>query len=84
VSGNACYPSVQNILSSGPKSKNLKTKIYRIVISSVVLYGCDTWSLTTWENAFENRVLRRKFEHKRDDSTAERRKAHNEKINDLY
>ena len=45
-SGNACYHSVQNLLSSRLLSKNLKIKIYRTIILPVVLYGCETWSLT--------------------------------------
>ena len=44
-SGNTCYHSVQN-LSSRLLSKNLKIKIYRTIILLVVLYGCETWSLT--------------------------------------
>jgi hypothetical protein len=44
-SGNACYYSVQNLLSSRIISKNLKTKIYKILILPVVLCGCETWSL---------------------------------------
>jgi len=48
-SGNACYHSVQNLLSSSLLSKNIKIKIYRTIILPVVLYGCDTWSLTLWE-----------------------------------
>jgi len=44
-SGNACYHSVQNILSSWLLSKNLKIKICRIIILPVVLYGCEIWSL---------------------------------------
>jgi len=44
-SGNACYHSVQNLLSSILVSKNLKIKIYRTIIFPV-LYGCETWSLT--------------------------------------
>jgi len=48
-SGNACYHSVQNLLSSSLISKNLKTKIYRTIILPVVLYGCETWSLTLRE-----------------------------------
>ena len=44
--GNACYHSVQNLLSSRLLSKNLKIKIYKIIILSEVLYGCETWSLT--------------------------------------
>jgi hypothetical protein len=44
--GNACYCSVQNFLSSSLLSKTLKIKIYRTIILPVVLYGCETWSLT--------------------------------------
>jgi hypothetical protein len=40
--GNACYYSVQNLLSSSLLSKKLKIKIYRIVILPVVLCGCET------------------------------------------
>ena len=45
-SGNACYHSVQNLWSSRLLSKNLNTKIYRTIILPIVLYGCETWSLT--------------------------------------
>ena len=45
-SGNACYQRVQNLLSSSFLSKNIKIKIYGTIISPVVLYGCETWSLT--------------------------------------
>jgi len=40
--GNACYNSVQNLLSSRLLSKNLKIKIHRTIILPVVLYGCET------------------------------------------
>ena len=64
--GNACYHSVQTLLSSSLLSKNLKIKIYRTIILSVVLYGCETRSLTLREECrlrmFENRMLRRIFE----------------------
>src|SRR5215472_6263405 len=57
--GNACYHSVQNLLFSRLLSKNLKIKIYRSIILPVVLYGCETWSLTLREEhrlrVFENR-----------------------------
>ena len=53
--------------------KTLKIKIYRIIILPVVLYGCETWSLTLREErrlrVFENRVLRRVFGSKRDEVT---------------
>jgi len=87
-SGNACYHSVQNLLSSSLLSKNLKIKIYRTIILPVVLYGCETWSLTLREErrlkVFENRVLRRIFGPKRDEVTGEWRKLHNEERNNLY
>ena len=86
--GNACYHSVQTLLSSRLLSKNLKIKIYRIIIFPVVLYGCETWSLTLREErrlrGFENRVLRKVFGPKRDEVTGEWRKLHNEELNDLY
>jgi len=54
----------------------------------VVLYGCETWSLTFREErrlkVFENRVLRRIFVPKRVEETGEWRKLYNEEINDLY
>jgi hypothetical protein len=74
-SGNACYYSVQNLLSSRLLSKNTKIRAYRTIILPVVLYGCETWSLTIREEqrlrVFENRVLRRIFGPKRDEVTAE-------------
>jgi hypothetical protein len=57
-SGNACYHSVQNLLSSSLQSKNLKIKIYRSIILSVVLYGCETWSLTLRD---KRRLSREKY-----------------------
>jgi hypothetical protein len=69
-------------------SKNIKIKIYRTVILPVVLYGCETWSLTLREErrlrVFEYRVLRGVFGRKRDEVTGEWRKLHNEELNDLY
>ena len=64
---------MQNLLSSSLLSKNLNIWIYRTIILPVVLYGCETWSLTLMEErrlrVFENRVLRRVFEPKRDEVT---------------
>jgi len=79
---------VQNLLSSRLLSKNLKIKMYRTIILLVVLYGCETWSLTLREErrlrVFENRVLSKVFGPKRDQVTGEWRKLHNEELNDLY
>jgi len=86
-SGNACYHSVQNLLSSSLLSKNLKIKIYRTIILPVVVYGCETWLLTLREEhrlrVFENKVFRI-FGPKRDVVTGEWRKLHHEDLNDLY
>ena len=71
--GNAYYYSVQNLLSSSLLSKTLKIEIYRIIILPMVLYGCETWSLTLREErrlrVFGNRVLRRVFGPKSDEVT---------------
>jgi hypothetical protein len=68
--------------------KNTKIKIYRTTILPVVLYGCETWSLTLREEhrlrVFENRGLRRIFGPKRDGVTGKWRRLHNEERNDLY
>jgi hypothetical protein len=60
-SGNACYHSVQSLLSSRLLSKNLKMRIHR----NVILYGCETWSLKLRKEhrlrVFEYKVLRRIF-----------------------
>jgi hypothetical protein len=87
-SGNSCYHSVQSLLSSRLLSRNIKVKIYKTIILPIVLYGCETWSLTLWEEhrlrVFENRVLRRIFLPKRDEVTREWRKLHNEELHNLY
>jgi hypothetical protein len=87
-SGNACYHSVQSLLSSSLLSRNVKVRIYKTIILPVVLYGCETWSLTLREGhrlrVFENRVLRRIFGPKRDEVTGEWRKMHNEELHNLY
>jgi hypothetical protein len=62
-SGNACYHSVENLPSSHLLSKNVKIRIYKTIILPVVLYGCETLSLTLREEhrlrVFENSMLRR-------------------------
>jgi hypothetical protein len=86
-SGNACYYSVQNLLSSRLISKNLKIKIYKTVILPFVLYGCETWSLTLREEhrlrVSEERVLRRIFGPKREEDGSWR-KFHNDELHSLY
>ena len=62
--------------------------VYRTVILSVVLYGCETWLLTLREECrlwvFQNRVLRRIFHPKRDEVTGEWGELHNEVLSNLY
>ena len=87
-SRNACYHSVQKLLSSRLLSKNLKLKIYRTIILPVVLYGYEAWSLTLREErklrVSENTVLRKIFESRGDEVAGKRRRLHNEELNDLY
>ena len=83
-SGNACYHPVQNLLSSSLLTTSVKIKIYRTIIFSVVVYGCETWLLTPREEyrlrVFENRLLRRIFGPKRDEVTGEWRRLHNKEL----
>ncbi|KAJ4434068.1 hypothetical protein ANN_16387 [Periplaneta americana] len=85
--GNACYYSVE-LLSSSLLSKNLKVRIYKTVTLPVLLYGCETWTLTLREEhrlrVFENKVLRKIFLAKRDEVTGEWRKLHNAELHALY
>jgi hypothetical protein len=87
-SWNACNQPLQSILSSRFLSRNVKVKIYKTAILPVVLYGCNTWSLTLREEhrlrVFENRVLRRMFGPKTDEVTGECSKLHNEELHILY
>jgi hypothetical protein len=83
---NACYYSVQNLLSSRLISKNLKIKMYETVILAVVLYGCEIRSLTLGEEhrlRFLRRVLRRAFGPKREEEGSWR-KLHNDELHSLY
>ncbi|KAJ4446855.1 hypothetical protein ANN_13555 [Periplaneta americana] len=86
--GNSCYYSVEKLLSSSLLSKNVKVRIYKTVILPVVLYGCETWTLTLREEhrlrVFENKVLRKIFGAKRDEFTGEWRKLHNTELHALY
>jgi hypothetical protein len=86
-SGNACYHSVQNLLSFRLISKNLKIQVYKAVILPVVLYRCETLSLTLREEhrlrVFENGVLRRIFEPKMEEDGSWR-KLRNDELHSLY
>jgi hypothetical protein len=87
-SGNACYHSVQNLLSSLVLLRRVKIRLCKNIILPVVPYGCETWSLTVREEhklrVFENRVLRRIFGPKRDGVTGRWRELHNEELHNLY
>jgi hypothetical protein len=87
-SANACCHSVQSLLSVRPLSRNLEVKIYKTIILPVVLYGCETWSVTLREEhrlrVFENRGLRGIFGPKGDEVTGEWRKLHSGQLHNLY
>jgi len=87
--------SCLSLLSFGAESfvfqvaiQNLKIKISRTIILPVVLYGCETWSLTLRKEkklrVFENMLLRRIFGPRTDEVTGEWRRLHNEELSDLY
>jgi hypothetical protein len=79
-SGNTCYHAV--LLSSYLLSKYVKTKLYKTIILPIVLYGCETFSLTLRKEyilkVFEYRVLKRIFGPVRDEVTGRKKKLHNE------
>jgi hypothetical protein len=87
-SGNSCYHSVQNLLSSSLLSKYVKTEIYRTTSLPVVLCGCESWSLTLREECrlrvFNSRVLKRIFGPKRDEVTGEWRRLRNKELCTLF
>ena len=85
---NACYYSLQEILSSHLLSKKLKVNTCKTTILPVVLYGCQTWSITFREEhrlgVFENKVLRKIFGARKDEITGEWRKLHNAELHAIY
>jgi hypothetical protein len=87
-SGNACYLSIESLLSSRLLPRNANVKIYKTIILPVVLYGRETWSFTLREEhglrVFENRVLKIIFGPKRDEVTGQWRKLYNEELHKLY
>jgi len=79
---------VQNLSSSNLLSKIIKINIYRTIILSFVLYGCETWSVTFREEhrlrVFENRVLKNIFGPKRNDVTGMWIKLQKQELDYLY
>ena len=88
--GNACYYSLEKILSSRLLSKEFKVKAYKTIIGllPVVFYGCETWSHILREKhrlrVFENKVLGKIFGAKKDDVTGAWRKLHNAELHAFY
>ena len=86
-SENACYLSVQNVLSSSLLSNNIKIKIEITMILPVVS-GCETWSFTMREErklrVSGNRLMRRLFGPKRDEVAGDWKKLRNKELNDFY
>ena len=71
-----------------PRKWKLRGPTYKTIMLLVVLYGCETWSLTLKEEhrlrVFENKILRKIFGGKRNEITGEWRKLHNAKLHALY
>jgi hypothetical protein len=87
-SGNACYHSVQSLLSSRLLCRNVKVKMYSTIILPVALYGCETFSFTLREEhrlrVLENRLPMKIFGSKRDEVRGEWRKLHNGEFHNMY
>jgi hypothetical protein len=87
-SGNNSYHSVQSLLTSLLMSRNLKVIICKTILLSVVLYGCEIWSVILREGrsftGFEKSVLKRIFGPHRDEVTGEWRKLHNGEHHNLH
>jgi hypothetical protein len=87
-SDNACYHSDHNLLSSHLLSKNLRITTHKTIMLPVVLYGCETWPLTSRKahrlRVFEKRVLRRIFGSTRDDMIGSWSKVHNEELYNFH
>ena len=85
--GSSCNNSGQTLLSFRLLSENVKINIYKTIILPVVLYGCETWSLTSKEQRrlriLEDRILRKIFGPKRDEN-GEWKRLHNEELHSLY
>jgi PAS domain-containing protein len=68
--------------------KNIKIRTYKTISMPVVLYGCETWSLTSRnehrQRVFENRMLRRIFGPRREEVMGDWRKLHNEELHNLH
>jgi hypothetical protein len=79
--------TLTNPFTSRLRPRKLQIKIYKPVILLVLLYGCETWSLTLGEKyrlgVFENRVLRRIFGPKRE-ADGSWRKLHSDELHSLY
>jgi hypothetical protein len=86
--GNACYHSIQSLLSSCLLSRNVKVKKYKTTVLPAVLYGCETLALASRDEhklrVFENMVLRTISGPKRDKVLGEWRKLHNAELHNMY
>ena len=82
------YYSFEKSLSSSLLSKKLKVNTYKTIILPVVLYCCETLSLTLRVEhrlrVFENKVLRKIYGAKRDKTTGEWRKLHNAELQYMH
>jgi hypothetical protein len=76
------------LLSCRLPSNNVRIRVYKTIILTVILYGCKTWSLISREGhrlrVFQNDVLRRIFERKRDEVIRSYRKLHSDDLHNLY
>ena len=85
---NAGYHLEQNFFSSSSLYKNTNIKIERTIILLVLLFCCETWSVTLRMEQrlkfFENRMLRKIFGPETDEVNRDRRRSYKEESYDLY
>ena len=69
-------------------SRKTKIHIYNTIIKPIVIYGCETWTLTAANEErlkiFERRVLRRIFGPTREETTGQYRIKTNQELKELY
>ena len=86
--GSACYHVVQKLFVFLSSTKNVNIRIYRTIILPVVLYGCESWSLTLKEECrlwlSENVVLGKTFRPKQEEVTRFRETLHNEELCNVF
>jgi len=86
--GNRCYFSINKLLRSILLSRKSKTTLYTSYLRPIITYGCETWSMTKYDNRklaiWERKILRNIYGPVKNDNLGIYEKRHNEELYDLY